>query len=205
MTKGSEQEAIGQVIQRKMALYEPILLAIHTYHFMTVEQVTRLLYSSGSMKHVRSRLKDLADAEYLKKLYLPRATQSGSTPGVFTLARNGMNYLTALGVDGREYFRPFENEEKSYLFLRHTLAINDFLITASLVSKAHEDIQLIEMRHDWMLKQTPIKVKPVRIIDEQVKEEAVSLVPDAWLDFRLGAKHEQVCIILEMGSGDNGG
>ncbi len=42
--------------------HERILEALFKYHFLTVEQVTRLFYSRGSMTTVRSLLSKLAQA-----------------------------------------------------------------------------------------------------------------------------------------------
>src|SRR5205823_12910712 len=65
----------------------------------------------------------------------------------------------------------------------HTLAVNDFLIAASLLPRFSSDITVREIRHDLTLKRTS---QPV--------------IPDGWIDFRI-RDHTQICIWLELDMG----
>jgi len=191
--------------------HERILEAVYKYHFLTVEQVTRLLYSRGTLSTVRSLLSELAEAGYLLFLYLPRPTPTGSVPKIYTLDRKGINYLKTHGFDVSLRFRPSEQEEKSYLFLRHTLAVNDFLIAAATLEKTFPGITLHTFIHERVLKREElIKVtfekltadgKSVVDKDEKPVLETMRLIPDAFLDFRIAHDHEKpyrCCVLLEL-------
>ena len=85
--------------------HDKILTAMYHYHFMTVEQVTRLLYSSGSISKVRFLLAELATAGYLRFFHEPRPTPVGSTPKIYMLSLQGFNHLKKLGVSQLLRFR----------------------------------------------------------------------------------------------------
>ena len=192
--------------------HERILEAIYRYHFLTVEQVTRLLYSPGSLTTVRAYLYEMAQAKYLMYCYLPRPTPLGSVPKIYTLARAGINYLRAQGYDVPTRFHPSEQEEKSYLFLRHTLAVNDVLIAAANLEKHYPAISLYASLHERVLKRRePIKVtygvldaagKPMVDKDSKQLQETIRLIPDAFLDFRITqpdlGKTYRYSVLLEL-------
>ncbi len=169
-----------------------IVLAVYTYQFLTVEQVLRLLYKPGSLQYVRVRLKQLADAGFLHRLRQPRPT-AGNTPFVYTLARRGINSLSAAGYAEFARFRPAEQQAHSWLFLDHTLAVNDVLIAAALVQRAVPDIVLADMRHERLLRHTPVRVTTDR-------GETIGIVPDGWLTFHLRGQ-AQMSIVLELDRG----
>jgi hypothetical protein len=82
-------------------------------------------------------------------------------------------YLQALGYDIPS-FHPSEHTHHKPQFLNHTLAVNDFLIAASLLPSSAPDIAVVDIRHDLTLKRTS---QPV--------------IPDGWIDFRIN-QHTQV-------------
>ena len=195
-----------------MPHHERILEALYRYHFLTIEQVTRLFYSRGSMTTVRSILSELAKSQYALYLYLPRSTPTGSLPKIYTLARRGINYLKALGYDVPTRFHPSEQEEKSFLFLRHTLAVNDVLIAATTLEKRYPAITLFDFVHERVLKrQEPITVsyevltaEGKRVLDKDGKPvtETIRVIPDALMDFRIDQpdmdKTYRFCVLLEL-------
>ena len=90
-----------------------ILEAVYKYHFLTVEQVTRLFYSPNTIADVRKLLNAMSQAGYLMFLYLPRATPLGAVPKIYTLARKGINQLKQHGYDVTTRFHPVEQEENN--------------------------------------------------------------------------------------------
>src|SRR5690242_2979202 len=117
--------------EEKTALFVPkphhdrILEAVYRYHFMTVDQVTRLLYSTGTTSTVRALLSELAAHDLLLAFHEPRPTPVGSTPKIYMLSLRGYNHLKKHGISLPFRFRvPDVAElEKNYLFLRHNLAV----------------------------------------------------------------------------------
>src|SRR4051794_15193287 len=93
----------------------PILDAFGRYYYLTATQVTRLRYAPASHTYSQARLKQLADAGYLQRLFLPRPSRTGSAPLVYTLARAGMNALRAVGQPIERRYRPAEARETGYL------------------------------------------------------------------------------------------
>lgn len=113
---------------------------------------------------------------------------------MYTLGRKGLNYLAGAGIDiDRRRYRPSEQREHTYLFLGHTLAVNDVLISAELLSRTQPDYEIARMLHERDLKR-----RPVHIQDEDGRMMAV--VPDGWLDVRVKGAY-QVCLALELDRG----
>src|SRR5215211_6784124 len=79
---------------------ENILLALNRFHLLTAEHICGLLYSKGSIKFVKAKLKALRDAQYVESYSRPRFTTSGNLPRVYRLGQRGIPFLqNELGVD----------------------------------------------------------------------------------------------------------
>src|SRR5258708_31304310 len=203
--------------------HDRILMAMYQHHFMTVEQVTRLLYSSGSISKVRSLLAALAAPKeingkkiegYLVSFHEPRPTPVGSTPKIYTLSLRGFNHLKKLGVSQLLRFREPDSDEleKNYLFLKHNLAVTDFLIAAKLVEKVSPRIELYELLHERALKQQPPLIatvekrtpdgEPMLSGDGKVAMQTIRLYLDGFMDFRVSLedrdKPVRFCLLLEL-------
>ncbi len=150
---------------------ETILQQFTTYPYLTAEQVTRLLYSKGSCRDVSAKLKELTEQKYLHRL----ERETINYPYVYCLGIRGISYFQSLGHD-IPVFHPSEHTTHKPMFLRHTLAVNDFLITAATLPDTISGITVNDMKHDLTLKRTQTAV-----------------IPDCWIDFRINQK-TQVCI-----------
>jgi hypothetical protein len=157
---------------------EKILNKFATPPYLTAEQVTRLLYSRGSAKYVSAKLKVLTQQKFLHRL----ERESINFPYVYCLGVRGIRYLQSLGCD-IPIFHPSEHTTHKPMFLRHTLAVNEFLIAAATLPAITPDITVNEIKHDLTLKHT-----------------LTSVIPDGWIDFRVNRK-TQICIWLEMDMG----
>ena len=172
---------------------DAILRAVLRFHYLSSQQVCRLLYSPGSLTYVQSKLKRLTDAGFCQRVFLPRTTQRGSAPSVYTLNRKGLNYLKSLGLETAERFRASEQREHSYLFLAHTLSLNDFLISAELISRGKSRIALQRFIHERELKRAPVHL-------DTSDDQRITVIPDAWLDLRIDGAY-QVCLVVELDRG----
>jgi hypothetical protein len=157
---------------------ETVLFQFTTYPYLTAEQVTRLLYSRGSAKYVSAKLKTLTEQKYLHRL----ERETINYPYVYCLGSRGIRSLQSVGCD-IPLFHPSEHTAHKPMFLRHTLAVNEFLIAAALLPHTKPDITVNDIKHDLTLKHTQTTV-----------------VPDGWMDFRINQK-TQLCIWLEMDMG----
>jgi len=155
---------------------EAILHSFILYPYLTIDQITRLHYARGSATYVSTKLKTLLEHKYL---FRPNRL-SATMPYIYCLGIRGVRFLRIQGVDVS--FHPSEHETMSYPFLQHTLAVNEFLLAASLLPRANPSLTLFAIKHDFTLKRTMRGV-----------------VPDGWMDFRMG-RHQQ-CIWLELDRG----
>ena len=153
-----------------------ILKLTHEYHFLTVSQVTRLRYSSGSETTCQDRLKKLFGAGVLDRVQLPHIG-TGNTEYLYILSTKGQRELQELGITSFSRFRSSDTHTLKLPHLQHLISLNDVLIAARLISRFHPDISLVAMKHDLDMKRAPMRVT----LDRQ----EVTLVPDGFLDFRL--------------------
>jgi hypothetical protein len=145
------------------------------------------------MTYVQTKLKALSELGLLQRIWLPRPAPHGSAPSVFTLGRKGLNHLGSQGFDVARRYRPSEQNARSYLFLAHTLAVNDVLIGAELLGRQAPGVQLARMLHERDLKRAPLQV-------QDNDGRTIAVVPDGWLDFRINGSF-QACLALELDRG----
>ena len=178
------------------ASHDAVLQAVYRYHLLTSVQLVRACgYSHNSLARVQRLTKQLGDNGYL--LSFPRPVVRGKAPLVYTLARKGLTYLKDGGFAVRAYFRPSREQEKSYLFLEHTLSLNDVLIAAANLHTVAPGYSLASFTHERELKRTPYKVR----MWHGEEEEPVTVIPDAFLQFvkhQENGKDKEIPILLEL-------
>jgi hypothetical protein len=118
--------------------WEKILFALSVYSYLTAEQLTRLLYAPSSLSFVRKKLQLLVS----HRLVMALPGRVITLPCVYTPTSKGYTYLAQLGVRQARRVRLVDEREKArnLLFLQHTLAVNDVLIGAKLLSQTHPNI-----------------------------------------------------------------
>lgn len=194
----SRHQGPGPAITKKRPLVvgQPdlkLLASLNRYHFLTAAQMCRLYYSPTSITFVQEKAQGLARSKYVQRVFLPRLGQHGSSPSVYRLATRGMDYLKSAGYEVGGRYRPSEEGAHSYLFLSHTLAVNDVLMAGELLCRQYPTISLENMIHERDLKKAPMYVS-----DGGTKK--LPVIPDGYLDFRLNGEY-QVCIALEVDMG----
>lgn len=174
----------------------PLLGAVGRFFYLTASQLTQLLYAPTSHSYTQARLKRLADTGYLQRIFLPRPTRTGSAPLVYTLARKGLRLLAEWGSPLDRRYRPAEVRETSYLYLAHTLALNDVLIALERLCRRDRRARIAALRHERELKLDPLRV---RLPDGAT----AGVIPDAWVDLRLtdGGQRYQECYAIELDRG----
>lgn len=172
---------------------EIVLHWLNRFHYLSAAQICRLSYSRGSLSYVQTKLKQLSDASLVQRIWLPRREPRGSSPAIYTLARKGINYLRALGVEVAVRFHPSEQSSLSYIFLTHTLELNDVLIAAELLCRPSGAYRLAAVLHERELKRAAVHVR-------DIDGRRAAVIPDAWLDLRIRETY-QVCIALELDRG----
>ena len=184
-----------------------ILQAVLRYHYLTSKQLTKLLFTyPSSHNHAREYLQSLTARGYLQRLYLPRASQYGGAPSVFTLSRKGQQHLAQSGADVPTRARPYKQRQHTHLFYAHTLAVTDFLLAAERLTRQHPDFTIARLLHDRDLQRTLARVT---ITDPEtgVRSE-VTYIPDGYLDLRHpapdGTGTDWWCLALELDRGTEG-
>lgn len=193
MQVSTSQTSLGRKEQVSLSPQDVrILQALSRYHILSAEQVCRLFYRAGSKTYVQTKLKHFTDMGLCQRLFLPRMARSGSSPFCYTLGRQGLNYLRSEGIEVDHRYRPCEKRENGFLFLSHTLAINDVLISAELLERRVDGIRVETMLHERVLKREPTCV--------QDGDGKTVVIPDGWVDLRI-AGVQQICLALEVDMG----
>jgi len=175
---------------------QALLIALARYFYLTARQCTRLLYAAGSLTRVQTLLKELADDGYVQRLFLPRPSPHGRVPAVYTLGRLGRGYLEGLGSDVPARLRPSDARAHKYLFLDHTLSVNDVLIALELLTRHMPQMAIQQMLHERTLRHMPISVT-------DPDGRRASVIADGWLDLRVTQPDGvyRSCIGLEIDRG----
>ena len=170
-----------------------ILEAVYKFHYLTVPQVTRLIYGTKLDHYTNEQLKRLTDAGYLFRFPLPDSKR-GNKQLIATLATKGIKHLKDIGKEYEVYFRPGDTPP-SILHLQHELVLNDFLIAASLLPKVEQSITLAKLLHGWQLRHMPMTVN--------LNSQNTGVVGDGWLDFRIhiGKDIYQSAVWVELDRG----
>ena len=169
------------------------LLVLNRFHYLSAGQMCRLLYSPGSLTYVQAMLKQLTDAGYCQRLFLPRVAAHGSAPAIYRLARKGRQWLRGEGLLEQGRYRPSEELRHSYLFFEHTLGVNDVLIAAVLLAREFSDVRVHELKHERELRHEPMDVP-------NSNGARTHVIPDGYVDFRIAEKL-QSCLLLEYDRG----
>ncbi len=177
-------------VDRKSAS-EKILSALLEYDYLTAQQLTTLLYSSGSLTYVRAKLRSLVAA----KLVFALAGKSAGLPHVFTPTGKARAYTSNFtGGPAPVRFRPAEEREKAdnLFFIKHTLAIRDVLIAARLLANTTPGIVLNRIYQERDLRRKIYVEIPVHTGQGKQSKQTICLEPDAscafivqekWRDF----------------------
>jgi hypothetical protein len=144
--------------------------------YLTAEQITRLLFATSSLSYVRTLLRSLAGKHLVQML--PR--QTASQPRLYTLTGKGYRFAAGLGVETTKRVRVGEEQVKgrNELFVLHTIAVTDVLISAWLLSQTVPGIVLNRLYTERELK---------RKIYVTLAEKTICLEPDASVQFYLNS------------------
>jgi hypothetical protein len=174
---------------------EELLRVLCLYSLLTIEQVTRLLYSPGSLRFVGARLRRLAEAGYLQRQRLPTTTLGGA-PWLYSLARKGASYLARTSYLDPADIRHALGDEHSSLFIQHRLAVNDVLIALEVLAQQCPEINIADLRPEWRLRTTPLRT---HLADGRLSQ----VLFDAWVDMHIDQRL-RMCIALEVDRGTEG-
>jgi hypothetical protein len=156
---------------------EKILHAVADLGIATAKQITRYAFQTASLPYVRNLMSELAGGgdyhyeAYLVRFGLPQAP--GNFERLYTLGRGGRDYLRGLGRDIPWRYRP----QKSFSFLRHHLAVSQFLVALNLFVRRYPCYQLEETR-TWL---AMAAIPPRLSFCDEGTDTTITPIPDAWV------------------------
>lgn len=167
-----------------------VVMAVYTHRMLTRDQIKRLIFEKPGLKpgsieySSKKRLKLLYHHEFLERKPLTvRSTGPGQPPLVYFLDERGANLVAEeLGVGRDEVdWKPKRNEVK-YLFLEHTLRLNDVRIA---IERAASDHGFTLTR--WVDEGTFDSMQ-VRVPDPKRPRKTLPFRPDGFFTLDLGEK-----------------
>jgi protein involved in plasmid replication-relaxation len=176
---------------------QEILKAVHFYRYMTVQDVTYLMFSETSISHVREILSrlcgkaDKADNKYLYRFRLPKISE-GNAERVYVLGARGREFLnnnTHLFVNW--YASPARMATLNYNALLHSLAVTRVLVAAAHWSKKQSIFKLVDTHISYGLAQAP----------NHFPDNKRMVIPDGWLLFeRQDEKRGSILLEIDRGT-----
>ena len=158
---------------------EKILSAFgELFPFGTANDISHLLHKT--LPYVRNIMTGLAGGadDYQSYLYwfgMPNAP--GNFERIYTLGRQGREYLRELGIDVYWRYRPQQASPYSFSFLKHHLSVTQFLVALHLFVRHCPEYRLGETRTGFALASQPPRL--TLVTDGQ--ETTVTVIPDIWV------------------------
>ncbi len=158
-----------------------IMLSLFHFHYMTLQQIVKLLQKENSSNYVREKLHKFVTDGFIETLTLPRSS-AGKPPMVYYLTTKGHTKIAAMfGLPV-----PIPSGARKHQFLEHTLDCNELLLAAVQLPRSEPALRLHDMKHERTLKISPVTVAPGR-----------SVIPDGFVEFRTGG-NEAIGICFEI-------
>lgn len=110
---------------------------------------------------------------------------------IYCLDNAGYQYLAHAGLEPSGRFRASELVQREFAFLRHHLQAIDLLVLTERLAQRYGEVSLARMRTERQLRQEPILLGS--------GNSRVRVVPDGWVDLRVGSL--QHCLAFELDRG----
>lgn len=168
-----------------------VLDALGDYRFLSVPHLAALHFpTSGSAE---TRLRRLHEHDLVVRLYMPARPYDRRVHTIYGLSAKGAKLLR----DRHEGVAPphlSAKDERSALFLDHTLRRNDLRICLTLLSKENADIQLVS----WQ--QAPDAVRAKTEVPDGRDTKRATLLPDAVFVLQLSDARAAFAVEIDMGT-----
>lgn len=168
-----------------------ILDTLHTARYMTTPQIQALFWresrggEAGRLKACQRRLRFLAKHSLVRRIEQMVSRGESRLPYIYALDRKGAETLVReLGVDPASIDWHKKDAERTYPFLQHVLATNDFRIAVKLACEATSSVRL----EAWVdEKELKMEAKDyVTLTGPDGEEQRVAVVPDGYFVLRQG-------------------
>ncbi len=173
-----------------------ILDAVCDMRFLTSDQIQLLLFSASTASSCRRRLSLLFHNALLDRMLVPMKNAFGSTRAVYMLARKGAQFVArARGAEVRDLdWRP-DKLDRELLFIRHTLAINDFRIMLTLAANAKNTTM------EWTDERTLRRRDAKDYVDDPKNNgQRLAVVPDGYFLLKIDGHDNAFALELDRGT-----
>lgn len=169
-----------------------LLDALGDYRFLSVPQASALFFPSA--QSASRRLRELVAARLAVPVFVPVRPYSRESQTVYALGAKGARLLTPRH-NGLRPRHLTAREQRSGLFLDHTLRRNDVRIALDLLQIARKDFTL----HAWQ--QNPDSVRASALVRVGSRSEfRVAVVPDGVALVGMAGEHQVLAVEIDMGT-----
>lgn len=180
----SEPTELTPLDQRVLAA-----LSLSGYRYLTCRQMGGVFFTSREA--CRRRLEEMRTRGLVRRLFLPDTVDLWRSEAVYTLSPRG---ATTLGQQVRSE-RPFlaRTSGRTYLFLRHSVRINDFRLALNQ-ALAGKECRLVHWVSEWQLR--PFHVKR----GGALSEPRLRFFPDAYFALDCAGSRDYFFLELDLGT-----
>lgn len=169
-----------------------LLDALGDHRFLSVPQAAALFFRST--QSAARRLRELTLAKLAVPVFMPVRPYARESTTVYALSARGATLLTPRH-NGLRPRHLTSREQRSGLFLDHTLRRNDVRIALELLQESRKDFSLLA----WQ--QNPDQVRSSAIVKIGTRNEArVTIVPDGVALVRVGGECQVLAVEIDMGT-----
>ena len=173
--------------------HRDVLAMVGLYTYVTSKQATRRLYSPSSPKYANKLLKDLTDTGYLQKVnWIEKGPSAGQPEAVWSLTPKGRKALTELDLPIS--VRPKSRTDHGQIFMAHSAAVNEVLITAELFARDEPNVELTGFLHEQALKRYQITVP--------LAGKTATVTPDGWVHYTIDEIDGALLFEVDRGTED---
>jgi hypothetical protein len=168
-----------------------VLDDLASYRFLSVPQLQALHFPTKGT--AETRLRTLYQHELVVRLYMPARAHDRRVASIYGLSRKGAQLLRDRH-DGVAPPHLSPKDERSALFLDHTLRRNDLRICLMLLARENPAVELVS----WQ--QLPDEVKAHAEVPDGRDDRRVTLIPDAMFVLRVGTIKAAFAVEIDMGT-----
>jgi hypothetical protein len=170
-----------------------VIHTIYEHRFLRRDQIQALLFPSRNTAN--RRLQHLYQHGFLKRLLPPVRLGEGRPQAIYALDERGADLIAAKDGVAREQVRWRKKDNRaSYLFLDHTLHINEFRIAITLAAKEGR------YRVPRWLDERDIKSLGERVPVPGKQRRYLPVTPDAFFEVDLGDRRAGFFLEMDMGT-----
>jgi len=172
-----------------------IILAVYENRFLRREQIERLFFADSSTSACNRRLKKLYQQKILERIFQP--VSFGHSQAIYALDTRGADLIAKeFGIKRPSLSWKKKDNRVRFMFLEHTLAINDFKISLELAINQRNDVELLFWKRES-------KELNDRVPDPEGKRKYLTVVPDGFFGIKTPEGRSYFFLEIDMGTESN--